>query len=476
MSFSKGPVILTAAFCLLSGVFGQHDWGVMYPSTSICGLKGSFVDIPCTYSYPSVRQIRKTFWHINWFPDTPTDLSLDSRYQGRVEYLGDKVNDCTLRIKNLTDSDTEEKYRFRFITNDPVGKYSGSEVSLSLTDLHITVSPESVKEGEKVTLTCSSTCSLSNNPTYIWYRNSQPHKHTADNRLAKDSVSAEDAGRYSCAVQGHAIHSSPEMSLSVRYAPKNTSVSVSPSGEIKEGSTVTLTCSSDANPPVHTYTWYKMLEGLSSQVGSNQNYSLVNISSEQSGLYYCVAVNVIGKHNSSAVQINVTYPGLPRGVLFSALGGISAVALLLVVVMCWRRQKTQSTTTSRSTHSSTQGHSDPVCNVSTIHMVSGCGQRVPADHKDDDEDDVQYASVQFKPNKQREMPSQEEKVEYASVQFKSNQQQKVPSQDEDVQYASVQFRKSKPESNIPQPLLSGTSQEETQYASVSLQGLSAAPQ
>ncbi|KAG5278273.1 hypothetical protein AALO_G00097130 [Alosa alosa] len=170
------------------------------------------------------------------------------------------------------------------------------------------------------------------------------------------------------------------------------------------------------------------------------------------------------------------HPGLPRGVLFSALGGISAVALLLVVVMCWRRQKTQSTTTSRSTHSSTQGHSDPVCNVSTIHMVSGCGQRVPADHKDDDEDDVQYASVQFKPNKQREMPSQEEKVEYASVQFKSNKQQEVPSQDEDVQYASVQFRKSKPESNVPQPLLSGTSQEETQYASVSLQGLSAAPQ
>ncbi|KAG5278272.1 hypothetical protein AALO_G00097120 [Alosa alosa] len=216
MSFTKGPVILTTVFCLLSGALGQDDWGVTYSSTSICGLKGSFVDILCTYSYPSVTQITETFWHINWSPNTPTDLSLDSRYQGRVEYLGNKVNNCTLRIKNLTEGDVEEKYRFRFITDGPKDSWSGDEVSLTLTDLHITVSPESVKEGEKVTLTCNSICSLSNNPTYIWYRNSQPHKHTADNRLAKDSVSAEDAGRYSCSVQGHAIHSSPEMSLSVR--------------------------------------------------------------------------------------------------------------------------------------------------------------------------------------------------------------------------------------------------------------------
>ena len=60
------------------------------------------------------------------------DLSLDSKYQGRVEYLGDKVNNCTLRIKDLKESDTAEKYKFRFITNDPKGKWSGSEVTLSL--------------------------------------------------------------------------------------------------------------------------------------------------------------------------------------------------------------------------------------------------------------------------------------------------------------------------------------------------------
>ena len=69
---------------------------------------------------------------------------------------------------------------------------------------------------------------------------------------------------------------------------------------------MTLTCSSDANPPAQNYTWYKEKGDKSSQVGSSQNISMANISSEQSGLYYCEAGNEIGQNGSSAVQITVT--------------------------------------------------------------------------------------------------------------------------------------------------------------------------
>ena len=91
------------------------------------------MDISCTYSYPSHLEIRETFWFIKKVTgDEADDLSLDSKYQGRVEYLGDNVDSCTLRIKDLKESDTAEKYTFRFLTNDPKGKFSGSEVTLSL--------------------------------------------------------------------------------------------------------------------------------------------------------------------------------------------------------------------------------------------------------------------------------------------------------------------------------------------------------
>ena len=89
-------------------------------------------------------------------------------------------------------------------------------------------------------------------------------------------------------------------------APRNTLASVHPSAEPVEGDSVTLTCSSDANPPAQNYTWYKKRGDQSSQVGSSQNISMANISSEQSGLYYCEAGNEIGQNRSPVVQISVT--------------------------------------------------------------------------------------------------------------------------------------------------------------------------
>ncbi|KAK1802648.1 hypothetical protein P4O66_004288 [Electrophorus voltai] len=75
-----------------------------------------------------------------------------------------------------------------------------------------------------------------------------------------------------------------------------------PSGEIVEGSSVTLTCSSDANPPVQNYTWFK--EGGTSPVGSGQTYSIISIMAEHTGLYYCVAQNEHGALNGT-VTISV---------------------------------------------------------------------------------------------------------------------------------------------------------------------------
>ena len=83
--------------------------------------------------------------------------------------------------------------------------------------------------------------------------------------------------------------------------PKTTTVFTRPSGVITKGSSVTLTCSSDANPPVENYTWFKV--GESTPVGSGQQYSITNISSEDGGQYYCEARNKYGAEDSTAVSI-----------------------------------------------------------------------------------------------------------------------------------------------------------------------------
>ncbi|KAG5855780.1 hypothetical protein ANANG_G00000230, partial [Anguilla anguilla] len=97
------------------------------------------------------------------------------------------------------------------------------------TDLQVMVYPDTVTEGQSVRLTCSTTCTLTGSPAFIWYRDGSPLSFTDQSHLFR--ASSEDRGSYTCAVKGYELQS-PAVTLNVRYSPKSTSVSVSPSGEI----------------------------------------------------------------------------------------------------------------------------------------------------------------------------------------------------------------------------------------------------
>ncbi|KAM9490055.1 sialic acid-binding Ig-like lectin 13 isoform 2-T2 [Salvelinus alpinus] len=282
-------------------VEGHSYFHVTYTHQSVCTLKGSSVDISCSYTFPSGHTVSETKWYTKGKLDEAPQI-LNPGFGGRVEYLGNMQSDSTLRITDLREEDSAE-YKFRFRTDQTTWEPTFPGTTLTVTGLQVKMTPATVSEGQKVTLTCMTTCTLTDNPnpTYIWYKNG--HVTNQSNSLFLNPVSSEDAGRYSCAVEGHEELHSAEETLTVRYGPKNTSVSVSPSGEIVEGSSVTLTCSSDANPPVDKYTWYK--KNVTSPKASGQSYSITNISSEDRGEYYCEAQNGRGSMNSTALMIIV---------------------------------------------------------------------------------------------------------------------------------------------------------------------------
>ena len=86
--------------------------------------------------------------------------------------------------------------------------------------------------------------------------------------------------------------------------PKRTSVYSSPSGEIEEGSSVTLSCSSDANPAA-TYTWFRDTRAYPSrEMKEGQLLFFSHILSSESGQYRCEATNKWGK-DSVIYSINV---------------------------------------------------------------------------------------------------------------------------------------------------------------------------
>ncbi|KAF4075475.1 hypothetical protein AMELA_G00234930, partial [Ameiurus melas] len=200
-----------------------------------------------TYTHPTHLTETNRFWIIvkdKVKNKEPTDLHNEPGYSGRVEYLGDKQRHFSLRLSDVKKSD-EHMYCFRITTNVDGERWLGYPgVRLTVTDLQV-IAPAEVTEGQSAVLICKTTCSLTD-PTFIWYKNRRDltTKTTKSNELHLQPVSSEDAGSYSCAVRGYEHLPSPAQTLRVRYPPKNVSVSISPSGEIVEGSSVTLTCSS----------------------------------------------------------------------------------------------------------------------------------------------------------------------------------------------------------------------------------------
>lgn len=71
---------------------------------------------------------------------------------------------------------------------------------------------------------------------------------------------------------------------------------------VEENTTVTLSCSSDANPAAN-YTWYKENQTLPHQ--QEGVYSFTSIRSEDGGIYHCRSENEYGEINSTALFLDV---------------------------------------------------------------------------------------------------------------------------------------------------------------------------
>ncbi|XP_056135655.1 B-cell receptor CD22-like [Lampris incognitus] len=297
-------------------VWEQTCGSVIYTNTELCVLKGSSVDISCTYkTYYRYLPVQSTFWfrpeHGNVHSSQPEDLSGDSQYTGRVQYPAVGDGRSVLRIRDLRESDSAE-YRFIFKTRYFEWGMDLPGTTLTVTGLKLKVTPlPTVTETQRVTLTCSTCCPLTAKPSFIWSHNGQvlTQAETKQNQLVFESVGSQHAGTYSCAVKDHPDLSSPEETLTVTYGPRTSSVVMSPADDIKEGDLVTLTCSSDANPPAQ-YTWYKENQTLPCRRGDT--YQLPSIRYEDSGIYRCQSENKYGHLNSAPQVIDVQYaPKVP---------------------------------------------------------------------------------------------------------------------------------------------------------------------
>ncbi|XP_051724588.1 B-cell receptor CD22-like [Ctenopharyngodon idella] len=440
MSQIPAPSLLLVFMLMISGVCSQwSDWSVSYSPSHICALKDSSVLMSCTYTYPNRYQIMKVFWTKGDAKDNGEflDLSEDPEYSQRLQYLGDKQQNCTIRLSHVTLNDSR-MYYFRFITDKADGKWIGKPgVTLTVTDLQVE-SPERVTEGDSVHLTCNSSCTLTDRATFIWYRNSQPlTTGITGNQLSLGRISREDTSRYSCGVDGHSYRS-PAVQLNIRYPPRNVSVLINGSGEIVSGDSVTLICSSDSNPPALNFSWFK--ENESSAVGSGQSFSAL-----QSGRFYCQAHNQHGSQRSDAVTVTVHHRlgwHVWLGISVACVG-FFIIFIILFIMRKRRDAKTEDLTvkqdnlysdvTGRDVHVSESADFDDAQYATVTSRKSRRDRNTP-DRRDSEE--IQYATVQHHKNKQTKR-SEENESQYDNIRIHQPESAVRRSNVESVEEASV---------------------------------------
>ncbi|XP_058502818.1 B-cell receptor CD22-like isoform X2 [Solea solea] len=289
---------------LAPGVW-SGDWRVTLESQ--CALKGTSVVIKCDYDYPSGHTVTEVQW-LKWSVASQRVPLSDLPSPPDFKYVGNKRDDCDLKINNVRPMD-EGWYYFSFVTTRDTWR-SRYSAYLTVRELTAVVWPTTVSEGDNVRLNCESGCPSI--PGIVWFRDGQ--------RVSEPEFWArrEDAGTYQCAVYGQENARSASVALNVHYAPKNVTLSISSPADIVRGSSVTFSCSCEANPPVtrEGYSLYK--EGQLVSLG--QTHTIIDMQPSHSGLYHCQAGNSIswmGIDTVKSTEIHLDVQYAPNNVTLS---------------------------------------------------------------------------------------------------------------------------------------------------------------
>uniref|UniRef100_A0A3P9KHZ0 Ig-like domain-containing protein n=1 Tax=Oryzias latipes TaxID=8090 RepID=A0A3P9KHZ0_ORYLA len=244
-------------------------WTVTCFQKRICALKGSSLNIYCKYSHPHDQPPKSKLWF---------KINRNINQEEQLKEKNNKVtfyespNQANLTFKKLSKSDSGE-YVFRIERNSREWKEATfPEVTLIVTDLRVKIRPSAeVTEGQKVTLTCSTSCPLTQNSNFRWYLNHQPLK-LENKHLVIDAVTSQDAGNYSCVDKTKEDSMSPVKTLTVTSAsPKTPTVTSAspktPTVTSASPKTLTVTSASPKTPTVTSSpTTWKAVVGVSAIV------------------------------------------------------------------------------------------------------------------------------------------------------------------------------------------------------------------
>ncbi|XP_057180219.1 B-cell receptor CD22 isoform X2 [Triplophysa rosa] len=294
-------------------------------------LSGSCAFIPCTFDIDpeynnDLTANARRLWYKNGIPyqkvfdsRSPSSGVLNGTIFGNAL---DK--NCTTRFHYVTQNNIG-RYHFRLQGNNKL-QYNYATLQMNVRDsppkpkVSIYMQQQEVVEGTSVILRCSVKMFCSSHPpALIWSTSTIVSIREQQRQIQSDLISdlhftvthQHHRVNFTCMIsyqlQNRNTSAQESMTLHVQYAPKNTSVFVSPSGCVLEGRSVSLTCSSDGNPAVINFTWHRDTEGHLKHLQTGPDLIFDKTEPKHSGRYYCTAHNKHGNQNSTTLMLDVQY-------------------------------------------------------------------------------------------------------------------------------------------------------------------------
>uniref|UniRef100_A0A8C6SK44 Ig-like domain-containing protein n=1 Tax=Neogobius melanostomus TaxID=47308 RepID=A0A8C6SK44_9GOBI len=284
-----------------------HSFSVALPDEMEV-WRGSCLTIPCSFTVQdqyrdNLKGQCAAVWETtDYYPKT---VAFTRATNGNLTQ-----NNCTTTVHDITEQQAGKV--FVRVQCDNALKWTFKDKSLNIKVKEAPPAPAlapptlSVTEGQSVSLQCSTRVPCpSVPPALTWSSVLGPIEETLqqqqDGTFVKVSTlnftaapSHHDRDISCSAAYNRGSDSVPQVSAplrpSVKCRPTNTRVTVSPSGPVAEHTDVTLTCSSEANPAVELYGWYKDDGGA--------HAFIVN-----SSFIYCEALNDVGTDRSAVTQL-----------------------------------------------------------------------------------------------------------------------------------------------------------------------------
>ncbi|KAL0985013.1 hypothetical protein UPYG_G00151830 [Umbra pygmaea] len=304
---------------LIMGV-DASSWTAEVPS-SVSGLNGSCIIIPCSFNYPGPKIKLSKFTGI-WLKNPhefiyhPDKSKIIKDYSGRTALVGDlRQKNCSLKIAPLHHSD-KGPFHFRVEIKD-LDNYSYLQDTVSIAVSSSAECPSlsvrnEMKVGEVVSASCSVVHSCPSEPPLLtWSSSKSPSVQTqqlangqwevTSSLTFTSSINDNNRTLVCTAEYNGGVPKSSNKTLNVKYAPVD--VKVKGASSVKEGASVELRCSYDSNPAAHSFHWHNSKGPMPSRRSTITLHKVTRLTEA----LYCIAINTEGRGKSISLKVKVEY-------------------------------------------------------------------------------------------------------------------------------------------------------------------------